>query len=253
MTYGLQTYNELGEIAIDSEGGPLLSRVRVGTISANKSASINGNTHYGYDFRTSGPTSLQNNDEVQLIELPNTGDFYSTWGLGVEVIFQNPFTGNTEVYKNKFFRHQYISNMPSLTIHTFRPISSLPEPGAGSYGVSVYNQSGQNIWNTDAILARISNSYYHPTPTSSEAYVTDKVWGDITDPFGLGENLINMNPISLLHTSSNNQSRTLYQAIVAERTSSTNIRLRNKTVDQIDFNAPQSAIFGSIGALSGSG
>jgi len=253
MSYGIQVFNDLNELVVDSEGGPLLSRVRVGTISANKSANIGGSTYYGYSFRTSGATSLQANDEVQLVELPNVGDFYCTWGLSIRVTFENPFTGNTETYDNYFKGMQYISNRSSLTVHTFRPISSLPEPGAGSYGVSVYNQSGQNVWNTDALLARISGSYYHPRPTSSEAYVTNKVWGDISDPFGISDNLANLNPISLLHTASNNQNQTLYQGVVAERTSTTNIRLRNRTVDGISFNSPQSIIFGSVSGLSGTG
>lgn len=249
MSYGLQAWNGLGEIVVDTTGGPLFSRVRTTTISQDRSANIGGVTHYGYDWRTTGGASLQANDEIRFVQLPNINDWVCFFGWEIRVQAQFPFPIDE---RNRFHRQWLISNRPSLTIHTFRPVDSLPTPPAGTYGVSVFNNAGSRVWDTTALLARISGSFYTLPTSDGDTYINNKVWGNITDPFGVGENLVNVNPTNLFF-SENSSNPTFLQSVVARRTTNTNIQIRNQRVDRIDFPIDFGSRPSSINALTGTG
>ena len=249
MAYGMQIFNSLGDTVIDTNGGPLLSRVRTATISSDKSATIAGATHYGYLWRTTGGAARLFADEIQFVQLPNVNDWVCFWGWELSgTILGVPFI-------NQFPGHWLISNRSTLTIHTFRPVSVLAQPPAGTYGAIVYNAIGQPIWHTDALIARVSAGSLYEVRSDAVAYVTNKVWGNITDPFGLSQNLVSVNPTTLIFSETFNSNPTRLASVVARRTSTTNIQIRNQQVDQINRNLPSNDRFrlGDINAMVGIG
>lgn len=247
MAYGVQIFNSLGDVVLDTSGGPLLSRVRTTTISSDKTATINGNTHYGYLWRTTGGAARQNADEVQFVQLPNVNDWFCFWGLE----FSGTILGVP--YINQFPGHWLISNRSTLTIHTFRPVSVLTQPPAGTYGGIVYNTSGQPIWHTDALIGRVTSGALYEVRSDAAAYVVNKVWGNLTDPFGQSQNLARISSTTFAFSESPNSNPTRLASVVAFRTSTTNIQIRNQQVDQINRNLPSNdrRRFGDINVMVG--
>lgn len=151
MAYGFLAQNDSGQTVIN-DTQPLYVKFRTGTLSNS------GTTNYGaYKFYNSG-NSIASSEEIVLFSC----------GVGGWITFN--------LALNFSYTGEMCSNQSSLSYTVFGPRSDLASPTG--YGMAVFNNSGQCMWDAESTLTRITNAGVIPgSVCSGKTYSSSVVTG----------------------------------------------------------------------------
>lgn len=141
MSYGFTSYNGSDQVVIN-DTQPTYTKVRSGTLTGGYVFSAPSNTIPTYGYTKSGGASLSNN-ELILFDL-GVGD----WLCSTLMLRSDK---------------EFVSNRSTLNYSVFAPRNDLPNPTG--YGMAVYNNVGDCVWDSTTLLSRIYSSNVLPAST----------------------------------------------------------------------------------------